>query len=114
MVNAARSAILSAMPAVRTAKEVMYWSDCWRRAMANMPHKRGGTGRPRLLRTLLGYPHTPNRGHSLHVEACVRYGSKPRDPDRARLLETLAGLHGKTIVKVIAIQKDLDLTGYKF
>lgn len=79
-------------------------------------------GSPKVLRTLLGYKTNPTRNssgvdvsqaHGQHVRTATDNGSKPRNPQAARLLEMLAGPHGTTIVRAIAIQRGLDLTPYK-
>jgi hypothetical protein len=94
------------------------WPQIWRAARANMPrvHPRY-MGSPTVLRTLLGYAVVTKAGRkmscALHVRTAMDRGDKPRDPQRQRLLKMLAGPHGTTLAKAIAIQRGIDLSKYK-
>lgn len=73
-------------------------------------------GRKTLVRILLGYKHTDPQGRNCaaqHFDSAAIRGSKPKDPQKARLLEMLAGPHGATFVRAIAIQRGIDLKRYK-
>lgn len=99
-----------------------YWSSLWFNARRNMP-KRHPTymGSSVVLRVLLGYSQFTKSGGAIgkrvsceqHVKTAIERGDRPRDPQRQRLLKMLAGPHGKTLVKAIAIQRGLDLSKYK-
>jgi len=98
--------------------EHQYWSRMWITARKNMPriHERY-MGSPTVLRALLGYSIVTKSGRKMscaqHVYTAIARGDKPRNPKQARLLTMLAGPHGKSIAKAIAIRRGLDISKYK-
>ncbi len=97
-----------------------YWSDRWNKARRNMPRvSPSRMGSPTVLRTLLGYKVDKSKngvpaGVGQHCRTAEDRGDKPRNLQRRRTLELLAGPYGTTFVKIIAIQRGLDLSRYKY
>jgi hypothetical protein len=93
-----------------------YWSGLWRAAKANMPAlKKGRAGQATLLRRLLGYRHLDPNGRNCAGQHCftaTSCGYAPRDPHKRRVLTMLAGQHGRTIARVIAYQRGIDVARY--
>lgn len=98
-----------------------YWRSLWRAAQSNMPYwiqKTDGRmmGQTSLLMRLLGFKSHASTGSPASLtqayHTCLGRGTKPKDPQRARLLEMLAGPHGSTYVRVIAIQRGIRLERY--
>ena len=92
------------IPHPRSAEKT-YWSNLWIDAWQNMPRHSGD-----LLCKLLGYKTRSARGNWLGngtVYVNKERGSKPRNPQAARLLQMIAGPQGKTIALAIAIQRGI-------
>jgi hypothetical protein len=103
-------------------EEIIMWSNLWYEARRNMPKRHPSfMGSSVLLRELLGYSSVTKTGGKVgnrvsceqHVKTAIERGDKPRDPQRQRLLKMLAGPHGKTVIRAIAIQRGIDLSKYK-
>ena len=93
--------------------ERQYWREKWRAAWFNVPpYKKTGMGRSTMVRRLLGYStKSEKNAHygAIHFYTAKTRGDKPRDPQKAWMLEMLAGPHGKTIAYALAIQQGLDI-----
>lgn len=88
-----------------TESEHKYWQSLWHDAWAIMPRHSGD-----VLVKLLGYSVRSPKGYHLGngtVWQNYRRGSKPRNPQTARLLKILAGPHGRAIAIAIAIQRGI-------
>ncbi len=89
---------------VETPANVL-WRERWQHAWDTMP-RHSGT----MLCLLLGYKTRSPTGQYLGNNTVFnnwRRGSKPRNPQAARLLTMLAGPHGETVAKAIAIQRGI-------
>lgn len=106
------------------SRDPVYWQTQWVGAMENMPWYLVRTkdghdikqGQKTLVRILLGYKHTDPQGRNCaaqHFDSAAIRGSKPKDPQKAKLLQMLAGPYGTTLVRAIAIQRGIDLKRYK-
>lgn len=88
------------------------WSAVWVEAYKNVPKLKPKWGKPRSLRTLLGYATFKADGRPLscaeHWRTAYLRGDMPRCPKRRRLLLALAGPYGNVIGKAYAIKM-----GYK-
>lgn len=114
--------VLLGQRASRETKMSEEWQLLWMAARDNMPRRHPKyMGSSVLLRTLLGYSSVTKSGGKIgqrvsceqHVRSCIVRGDKPRDPQRQRLLRMLAGPHGTTVVRALAIQRGIDLKPYK-
>lgn len=99
------------------------FSVLWDDARRNMPRRHPTyMGSSVLLRELLGYSSVTKTGGAIgkrvsceqHVKTAIERGDKPRDPERQRILRPLAGPHSRTVIKVIALRRGIDLTPYKY
>ena len=92
-----------------------YWQECWRSARANMPryYKTQGQGSVSVLMLLLGYAVNQKSVGNRYWNK-LNGGFKPREPEAAKLLPMLAGPHGSTIAKAIALNKGIDLSKWKY
>ena len=100
---------------VETPANVL-WRERWQHAWNAMP-RHSAT----MLCKLLGYKVTKpprlinksgkayymSNGSNSRIYVNYTRGSKPRNPQAARLLTMLAGPHGETVAKAIAIQRGI-------
>lgn len=86
-------------------EEYRYWHAIWWAAVDNMPSNASSDfDRDIYLRKLLGKAAPDPEGVDSHPIWWLA-----GDPEGGRLLRLLAGPHGKTLAKAMAIQKGIDL-----
>jgi hypothetical protein len=97
----------------KSNEDKLYWRGLWRSAFNNMPRQTLKSARSAyVLLSLLGYKVTTGYASSSYVTKMLN-GHKPNTLEKQVRLKALAGPNGSTMARVIAIQKNFDLTRYK-
>jgi len=103
---------------VMNDEQWQYWQGLWFRAWQLMPRHSATmlckllgysvAKPPKLINRFNGKAYYASNGANSRIYSNYRRGSKPRLPGQQRLLKMLAGPHGETVAKAIALQRGFE------